>query len=101
MLAVSPIAEELMVGEGIETTLSVIQETGRPGWAAGSAVMLRHLDLPKEVQSITILADGDDPGERAARAAAYRWTAEGRSVWIARAPPGKDFNDVLIEGASS
>jgi Toprim domain len=100
-IRLSPVADELAIGEGIETMLSVIQETGRPGWAAGSAVMLRHLVLPPEVRSVMICADGDEPGELAARAAADRWSAEGRKVRIARAPWGTDFNDLLTGRASS
>ena len=43
-----------------------------------------------------VLADGDDPGEAAARDCAHRWKREGRSVRIARPPKGMDFNDVLL-----
>ncbi len=42
-----------------------------------------------------VLADGDEPGEAAARDAALRWMREGRRVRIARAPWGMDFNDML------
>jgi hypothetical protein len=90
-------AEELLIGEGIETVLSVMQVTGMPGWAAGSAVALRGLVLPPQVRRTTILVDGDDEGEGAARATASRWIAEDRRVKFARAPRGKDFNDLLIE----
>jgi hypothetical protein len=90
-------AEELLIAEGIETVLSVMQTMNMPGWAAGSAWALRMLVLPPQVQRITILVDGDDEGERAACAACARWTAEGRVVKLARAPRGKDFNDLLME----
>jgi DNA primase len=56
---------------------------------------MRLLALPSIVREVTILADGDDPGERAALGAARRWLAEGRSVRIARPPSGTDFNDLL------
>ena len=94
-IRLSPVAEELLVGEGIETTLSAIQITGRPGWAAGSAAMMRELELPASVKTVIILADGDDPGEQAAISSARRWLREGRRVKIVRAPRGSDFNDVL------
>jgi hypothetical protein len=96
-IQLAPSADELMVGEGIETTMSAMQATGRPGWAAGSAVALRALVLPPLVRSVIILVDGDDAGEGASRSAASRWIGEGRQVRIARAPAGKDFNDILIE----
>jgi len=86
----------LMVGEGIESSLAGMQATGRPAWAALSTAGLRGLDLPDDLRHLTILADGDPPGEAAARDAAGRWLREGRAVRIARAPAGKDFNDVLL-----
>ncbi|MBR0703134.1 toprim domain-containing protein [Bradyrhizobium diazoefficiens] len=96
-IRLSPLAEELLVGEGIETTLSVMQVTGKPGWAAGSAGMMRELVLPQEVRSVIILVDGDVYGEQAASAARVRWVGEGRSVRMARAPKGTDFNDLLMQ----
>jgi hypothetical protein len=100
-IRLAPVADELLIGEGIETTLSAMQATGWPGWAAGSAVAMRRLVLPPEVRKVCLLADGDDTGAAATLATAARWLAEGRVVRIARAPPGKDFNDVLIEEARS
>ncbi len=85
----------LMVGEGIETCLSAMQATGNPAWAALSTSGLRALDLPDAVHDVIVLADGDDPGEAAAREAAMRWKREGRSVRVARPPQGLDFNDML------
>ena len=43
-----------------------------------------------------VIADGDEPGEMAARAAALRWKRGGRRVRIARPPHGMDFNDLLV-----
>ena len=85
-----------MVGEGIETCLSAMQATRRPTWAALSTSGLRTLILPEAVRDVTILADGDEPGEDAARDAAARWILEGRNVRIARPPAGLDFNDLLL-----
>ena len=67
-----------------------------PAWAALSTSGLRALDLPDNVIDVVLLADGDDPGEAAAQAAARRLAREGRSVRIARPPAGKDFNDLLV-----
>jgi phage/plasmid primase-like uncharacterized protein len=86
----------LMVGEGIETCLAAMQATGKPVWAALSTSGLRTLDLPQTVREVIVLADGDDPGEAAAREAAQRWRYEGRHVRIARPPKGMDFNDLLM-----
>jgi putative DNA primase/helicase len=92
----TPVADVLMVGEGIETCFAAMQATGRPAWAALSTSGLRTLDLPAEVREVILLADGDDPGEVAARDCAWRWKRQGRHVRIARPPQGMDFNDLLM-----
>jgi hypothetical protein len=91
------VGEDLMIGEGIETCLAAMIATGRPAWSALSTSGLRALCLPQNIQRVTILADGDSGGLSAAAAAAQRWRREGRRVWIASAPPKKDFNDLLIQ----
>ena len=66
--------------------------------AALSTSGLVSLILPPIVRLVLIAADHDTngAGERAARAAAFRWLGEGRRVRIAMPPePGSDFNDVL------
>ena len=94
-------SDVLMIGEGIETCLAAMQETGRPAWAALSTSGLRALDLPKAVRDVIVLADGDDPGEAAARDCAFRWKRDGRRVRIARPPKWMDFNDMLVGRVSS
>jgi hypothetical protein len=92
-------AETLLIGEGVETSLAAIEATAQPAWAALSTSGLRVLDLPPIVRTVVILADNDHngAGERAARAAAQRWLAEGRNVRLAMPPePGTDFADVLL-----
>ncbi len=97
----SNITDELLVGEGIETTLSAMQLWSLPGWAAGGAPnMLRNLVLPPEVRRVTLLVDGDPEGAKACTAATARWELEGRRVMWRIAPAGKDFNDVLLEEAA-
>ena len=86
----------LMVGEGIETCLAVMQATGHPAWAALSTSGLRALQLPHSVRDVIVLADGDEPGVAAAEEAAQRWSREDRRVRIAHPQPGCDFNDMLL-----
>jgi len=93
--------QPLIVGEGIETTASVMVAAGLPGWAALSANGIAQLILHQmpATPTVIIAADHDSSGvgERAARAAAERWLAEGRRVRIALPPvPGTDWNDVLL-----
>jgi hypothetical protein len=93
------LSDLLMVGEGIETTLSVMQATDLPGWAALSTSGLMGLVLPPIVHTVTILADHDrnGAGERAAHVAAERWVAEGRRVQIAiPSEIDTDFADMLV-----
>jgi putative DNA primase/helicase len=90
----------LMVGEGIETCLAAMQASGHPAWAALSTSGLRSLELPTNIRDVIVLADGDDPGEAAARYCAWRWKREGRRVRIARPPQGLDFNDMLMDRVS-
>lgn len=88
----------LLIGEGIETCLSVMQATGHATWAALSAPGVRALDLPPDARDIVLIPDRDDTGAgiEAARHAAHRWVRQGRHVRIAEAPAGLDFNDLLI-----
>jgi putative DNA primase/helicase len=87
----------LVVGEGIETTLSAVVSCGFPGWAALSEGGMRALMLPPEAAMVLICADNDasGTGQRAARDAAERFLREGRRVRIAMPPVGTDFNDIL------
>jgi hypothetical protein len=91
-----PIGDRLMIAEGIENALSAMQATGQVAWAALSTSGLRTLELPLGVSDVVLLADGDEPGESAARDAAQRWKRERRCVRIARPPRGMDFNNVLL-----
>jgi putative DNA primase/helicase len=86
----------LMVGEGHRDLPPAMKATGHPAWAALSTSGLRALNLPEDVRDVIVLADGDDPGEEAARDCAWRWKREGRRVRIARPPKGMDFNDMLV-----
>jgi putative DNA primase/helicase len=89
-------ADTLMIGEGIESSLSGMLGSNQAAWAALSTSGLRGLDLPKGVVDVIVLADGDEAGEAAARYCALRWKGEGRRVRIARPPMGMDFNDMLL-----
>lgn len=95
-IRLAPIAPEIVIGEGIETSASAGLLMGLPAWAALSAGNLgKGLVLPPEVQAVVIAADPDPPGEAAAHQAAMRWHAEGRTVRIARPDRNGDFNDLL------
>jgi len=93
--------QPLLVGEGIETTLSGVEATGFPGMATLSANNLETLTLPAWLRDVIILADRDPSGrgQKAAEKAASRWSKEGRKVRIAIPKGYGDFNDLLCGGA--
>lgn len=88
----------LIVGEGLETTLSALLLAGDAtarAWAALSAAGLRGLRLPAQPGALTIGADGDAAGRSAAHALAERAHASGWAVTIADPGSGLDWNDKL------
>lgn len=97
----APVAPTLIIGEGIESTLSAMQATRLPGWAALSTSGMLRVELPAVVHGILIAADNDPPGRQAAREMAMRFSREGRSVRIAYPPLNSDFNDMLRQGISA
>jgi len=99
----SPLSELLIVAEGIESALSVLQaQPNATVWAALSASGIRNLCLPDRaiVKTIIIAADHDSTGIKAAIQAAELWASAGRTVKIALPPKDSDFNDVLMGVAS-
>jgi hypothetical protein len=99
---------QLIIGEGIETTLAAatrISHRGaplRPAWSAVSAGALARLPVITGVEQLIVLVDHDHNGQGQAAAArcAERWSRAGRRV-IRLKPkqPGRDFNDLIKEPA--
>jgi putative DNA primase/helicase len=94
--------EWLVVAEGIETTLAVMQATALSGWAALSATGVASLILPPEADKVLIAADHDKNGvgQKAAVQAIERFRAEGRRAELLMPPtPGTDWNDTELMAA--
>jgi len=88
-------ASELVLCEGIETGLSILQATGLHVWAALGTSNIGQVELPDFVRTIIIAADHDDPGIKAARAAAQSYRESGYRVRIlSPQKDGWDFNQV-------
>lgn len=88
--------DRLIISEGLEDGLTLYQELGVPVWVAGGASFLHLMAIPDTVRSLTIAADNDAAGERAAQRAADFFSVGGREVWIMRPKHGfKDFNDQI------
>jgi putative DNA primase/helicase len=86
----------LIIGEGIETSLSAGLLTGLPAWAALSAGNMARVPLPDDVLDVWLASDHDAPGQRAAWQAADAFMAQGRAVrMLTPDAPGEDFNDIL------
>jgi hypothetical protein len=91
----------LLLGEGVETTLTAMQATGLPGWSTLGTGGLVNIDLPASVRVVIILAENDGgPNEKALAKVCPVLSEREVGVRVARPPPGlKDFND-LVSGTS-
>lgn len=97
----APAGETAVIGEGIETSMSIA--VGCPELRVLCGVSLGNLlavDLPPAIATVILAADNDpSPGaQKLLRRAARRFIEQGRLVRIARSPAGKDFNDLVCEG---
>lgn len=90
-------APEMVVGEGIETTLAGMQIFSLPGIAALSAGGLEKIEFPEQVRSVRILADADRSftGQKSAYALAQRLAREGKRVAVEMPELGTDFADLV------
>jgi putative DNA primase/helicase len=85
----------LVVGEGMESTLSAMQLAELPGVAALSANNMSAVRLPA-CKEVIIASDADEVGRKAAAQLAERLEYEGHKVRVARPPiEGADWNDRL------
>ena len=91
----TPHDDILVVGEGIETMLSLIEAMpGLPVWAALSSSHLGAVLLPEGLQRLYIAIDRDPAGQRAAERLGARATEIGIAVRVLEPRLG-DFNDDL------
>lgn len=94
----APATDTVVLTEGIETGLSILQVMKRPVWVTLGTSGLQSVQLPTEITEVTIAADHDDTGLQAAQHAAQRFLREGRKVNIIRpTTPMQDFNDALMD----
>ena len=94
-------SERLIVGEGIETVLSVQAAFNLPAAAALSAAHLTAFAAPPILKRLYIARDNDAAGARASRTLADRAVDAGVEG-IVLSPRLKDFNDDLLAfGAQS
>lgn len=85
----------LVIGEGIESSLSAARMMDGSAWAAIAAGNLRRITPPTTPSQIIIAADPDLVGQTEAWNAAEAWKAQGHTVRVATPDtPGQDFNDL-------
>jgi hypothetical protein len=90
----------LGIAEGIETAVAVMQRLGwRPVWAATCAGAIATFPVLPGIESLTIFADADPAGMRAAETCARRWSEAGReaSIWT---PERGDWRDACAPEAA-
>ena len=104
-----PASAQLIIGEGIETTLAAATRIShrdaplQPAWSAVSAGALGRLPVVPGVERLLILVDHDlnGQGQAAAARCAERWSRAGRMVTQLKPKrPGTDFNDLIMEPVS-
>ena len=92
----APVAGTLLVGEGIETVLSLV--TAMPDITAAAALSAGSLGAfapPPGVTRLVIARDNDAEGERAAERLVRRCARTGVAALVV-VPEGADFNDDLV-----
>lgn len=98
----APVNERLVVTEGVEDALSIMQACpGASAWATLGTSGMKGVILPENVHEVVIAGDNDVGGRVAAEALRQRLHAEGRKVAITYPEDGcKDFN-AMLRGVAS
>lgn len=87
---------ELVVCEGLEDGLSIMQMTGAVVWVAAGASMMPSMLFPSAANSVIVASDNDHAGKLAAKKAADAFIGRGLAVRLFRPfDDFKDFNDEL------
>ena len=73
----------LGIAEGVEDSLAVLLSGWAPMWAATSAGAIARFPVLSGIEALTLFADADAPGVRAAETCAANWRVAGRDVRLA------------------
>lgn len=82
------VVDGLFIVEGLEDALAALGFGYAPVWAAMSAGAIERLPVLSGIESLTVIADGDEAGVSAAQACATRWRQDGREVRVKRVRGG-------------
>jgi hypothetical protein len=100
-IRLDPAAPEMLVAEGVFTTLSATERFSLPGWALMSTRNLKAWIAPDGVRAVLIAADRGKDGEASAEALAGRLRTQGVRTRIELPPaPHGDWNDWAKAGAN-
>lgn len=92
-------AVEMVVGEGVATTLSAMSRFDLPGWALLSAGNLARWSAPEGVRRVLIAGDRGRAGEAAAAELCARLRADGKAAEVCLPPaPFGDWNEAEAVG---
>ncbi len=95
-----PPAAEMLVAEGVVTTLAATERFALPGWALLAARNLAAWTPPAGIRRVLIAGDRGPVGEAAASSLARRLAAAGVAATIALPPPPfGDWSEAAGEGA--
>jgi hypothetical protein len=87
------VTDGLVVAEGLETTLSAYCCGWRPAWSLGSASALAKFGPIAGIEALTVMADRDDAGIRAAWKCVMLWRDAGAEARIFLPKRHDDWND--------
>lgn len=93
-IRLDPAGPEMLVAEGVFTTLSATERFRLPGWALMSTRNLRTWIAPEGVRAVLIAADRGKDGEASAELLAQRLRRQGVRARVEPPPPPHgDWND--------
>ena len=96
----APVASEMLVGEGVVTTLCAMDRFQLPGWALMAANNLAAWTPPAPVRRLLIAADRGVAGETAAARLRGRLASAGLVVRVLFPdPPFGDWNEAAVAAA--
>ncbi len=84
----SPRTSRVLVSEGLEDAMTAraAMDFKFVAWAGAGLSMMDAIAFPDDVTEVVILTDNDQPGRKAARKAAQRFLAAGKTVLVAYPP---------------
>jgi putative DNA primase/helicase len=93
----SPAGETLVLVEGIEDGLALIQMTGQPAWALLGTSNFKNFIPPSGTKNLILAPDADAAGDSIVADTAKRLAGLDTKVMHLRPPNGADWCDVLAD----